>query len=220
MNVYLGGTFDPIHNGHIQLANELLNKLSLDNVFFMPCYKAVHKDKVQASASQRLAMLKLAIEHYPSLAVDAREMQKESASYTYDSLLSIRKECVEESICFVMGMDSLINFSGWYQASRIHELANLIIVERPASSFNTTEELVSLERESAIKALIKLGFSFVEDHNELKKCRSGKAHIIKLRLYDISSTRIRSLVRNQKETTHLVSKEVAEYIQMHNLYQI
>tara|TARA_R110001592_G_scaffold91754_3_gene268260 strand:- start:48773 stop:49432 length:660 start_codon:yes stop_codon:yes gene_type:complete len=219
MKVYLGGTFDPVHNGHIFLAQELVTILNLDKLYLMPCFKAVHKDTVTASANQRLAMLKLAISSYPELAIDEREINQTGSSYTFESLLNIRAEEGENSVCFVMGLDSLLNFSSWYKANEIHELANLIVIERPANSFNISEEELTKNRGASLDSLNKLGFTLLKNYQNLAKYASGKATIVKPTLHDISSTEVRELIKKSEKITHLVGTRVAEYIQTHKLYK-
>tara|TARA_R110002049_G_scaffold80896_3_gene205636 strand:+ start:2538 stop:3197 length:660 start_codon:yes stop_codon:yes gene_type:complete len=219
MKVYLGGTFDPVHNGHAHLAQELVSHLNIDKLYLMPCYKAVHKNGVAASASQRLEMLELAIKPFSNLLIDDREIKQGGASYTYETLLSIRDEEDEGGVSFVIGTDSLLSFSTWFNASKIHELANLIIVERPASSFNLSKEVLIKEQAASIAKLEALGFSQLQNGEKLTEYRSGKVLVLKLSLYDISSTEIRTLVKKRKNITHLVSNDIAEYIQKHNLYQ-
>jgi nicotinate-nucleotide adenylyltransferase len=219
MKVYLGGTFDPVHNGHIHLAQELVTKLTLDKLYLMPCYKAVHKNSVTASAAQRLEMLRVAIRSFQVLAIDDREIVQGGSSYTYTSLLSIREQEGEGSVSFVIGMDSLLSFSKWFNAEKIHHLANLIVIERPASSFNATEQGLIKEQAINIEKLKTFGFSELKAHEDIAEYRSGKVLVLKLSLYDISSTEIRALVKKRKKITHLVGTDVAEYIQMHNLYQ-
>ena len=220
MRVVLGGTFDPVHNGHIHLAQELVDKLNLNKVYLMPCFKAVHKASVEVCANQRLDMLRLAIKKYPSLALDGREIKQDGPSYTYTSLASIRAEEGEESVSFVMGIDSLLGFADWFKAKEIHSLANLIIIERPTSSFNITTEELKRQRLESVLNLESLGFSTLQEGEELNQYRSGKVLMMTLSLYDISSTDIRKKIKQSEKITHLVGAEVADYIQRHQLYKI
>ena len=219
MKVYLGGTFDPVHNGHIHLAKELVSTLRINKLYLMPCFTAVHKNKVSASAMQRLDMLKIAISSHSDLAIDEREINHPGSSYTVDSLMSIRGQEEENPVCFVMGIDSLLSFSSWHKANEIHRLANLIVIERPANSFNISEEALLRDRLTSLDSLKSLGFSFLKNHENLAKYSFGKAVVLKLSLHDISSTEIRNLIKKRKKITHLVGSGVAEYIQTHKLYQ-
>tara|TARA_R110001592_G_scaffold138511_5_gene357704 strand:- start:5799 stop:6458 length:660 start_codon:yes stop_codon:yes gene_type:complete len=219
MKVYLGGTFDPVHNGHIHLAKDLVSTLKLTRIYLMPCHEAVHKDTVSASADQRLDMLRMAISSKPELAIDEREIHQSGPSYTFDSLSSIRAEQGDDSVCFVMGMDSLLTFPSWYKADKIHDLANLIVIERPASSFNVSEDALVKDRKLSLDNLKLLGFSLLENDQNLAQYTSGKVLVLRLALHDISSTEVRVLVKKRKKITHLVSQGVAEYIQTHKLYQ-
>ncbi len=219
MKVYLGGTFDPVHNGHIYLARDLVSVLKVSELYLMPCYMAVHKNTVAASPKQRLEMLNIAVSAYPELIVDERELAQAVPSYTFDSLLSIKTDIGDEPLSFAMGIDSLLSFSDWYKADEISRLANLIVIDRPAGSFNVSDEALFDKRKESMDNLSKLGFSVIEDSSELKACQFGKAVVLSLDLHDISSTEIRNLSKERKNITHLVGTKVAEYIQAHNLYQ-
>lgn len=213
MRVVWGGTFDPIHNGHIQLANQLVSLLCLDELHLMPCFKAVHKENVAATPAQRLEMLNLATRPYSKLIVDEREIIKCSKSYTYNSLSDIRKEIGSESLSFVIGTDSLMTFPSWYRAGEIHTLANIIVIDRPTSSFSPLggDNLRDIN-------LSKLGFSVIDVQNDLINYRSGKILSLKLEEINISSTDIRCRIKNNEAITPFVNSDVEHYIKMHHLY--
>jgi nicotinic acid mononucleotide adenylyltransferase len=118
-----------------------------------------------------------------------------------------------------MGIDSLLQFSSWYKADKIYELANLIVIDRPAESFNFSESELKKDRVVSLDGLGRLGFSKLEQHQNLAQFTSGKFMVLKLPLHNISSTEIRSLIKKRENITHLVGIEVAEYIQTHKLYQ-
>ena len=217
MRVIWGGTFDPVHNGHIELAHQLVNTLGLDELYLMPCYKAVHKVNVSASPSQRLQMLVMATKKYPKLRIDDREIKKQCASYTYESLCDIRQEIGREPLSFVMGTDALINFPSWYRAKNLHKLTNIIIVQRPDCSIDSVENFDKLVDDS-VRELNEIGFSLVDEHHSLTRYESGKCLKLKLTEINVSSSHIRDLVKQHKKITHLVDSEVNHFISMHNLY--
>lgn len=213
MRVVWGGTFDPVHNGHIRLANQLVSELNLDDLHLMPCFKAVHKENVSASPFQRVEMLKLATKAYPKLIVDEREIKKRCDSYTYDSLSDIRREIGKESLSFVIGTDSLMTFPSWYRACDIHQLANIVVIHRPSKSFASTENKIVFN-----KNLSGLGFSLIDVQNDLKNYQSGKILSLNLEEINISSTDIRCRIKNNEVITPFVNSDVDRYIQMHHLY--
>ena len=218
MKVIWGGTFDPVHNGHIELAHQLVKSLSLDKLYLMPCYQAVHKDNVAASPSQRLHMLTLATQRYPQLCIDGREIEKKCVSYTYDSLCDLRQEIGRESLNFVMGTDSLITFSDWYRAQEMHTLTNIIIIQRPDCSFDTDKKNIVSLTDKKLDELCSMGFSPIDMPHNLKNYEFGKFIKLELAQMNISSTHIRSLVKKRKKITHLVNSDVNHFINMHHLY--
>lgn len=222
MRIYFGGTFDPVHIGHVQLALELAALFAQGKVYLMPCYKAVHKERVMASAAQRLAMLQLATEEYSNLIVDTRELEQDSPSYTYNSLCAIRQEIGTEPLVFVIGTDSLISFPLWYHSERLAELTNLIVIERPQASFTIggTEAVSSHENaRHYIERVLALGFEEITQPGLLEKYSAGKLISLKLSQFDVSSTRVRRLAHDKKPINHLVGDKVADYIKVTNLYQ-
>ena len=218
MKAWLGGTFDPVHLGHINLAERLLERLDLENLFLMPCHLAVHKKSVSASPKQRLEMLKIALDSRLGLFIDDRELIADKPSFTYDSLVKIRAENADESISFIMGMDSLIGFSDWKNASLFSGLTNLIILERPGETFGMLEASYLSHKRAALNDLADFGFLQVENKSGLQNSRSGKFAILDVGLFNISSSKIRSLVKEGHSIAHLVGDKVADYIKLHHLY--
>lgn len=221
MRIYFGGTFDPVHLGHVQLAEELAAYFNLNKVFLMPCYTAVHKDQVKATPEQRLAMLTLAIEGHSNLFIDTRELQQTVPSYTYNSLSAIREEIDNESLAFVIGTDSMISFPQWYQSDRMSELTNLIVIQRPETSFEQTSSDTpgqSAFYRDCMDKVLSLGFEETKEPALVKSNKSGLLISLKLSQLDVSSTEVRRLVNQNKPINHLVGDKVADYIKQTNLY--
>src|SRR5579864_366976 len=106
----LGGTFDPIHFGHLRSALELHQALDLAEVRLIPCYQPVHRKSPIASPEQRLAMVRKAVENEPALQVDSCEIQRKGPSYMIDTLLTLHKKLPHTPLCLIMGIDALLNF--------------------------------------------------------------------------------------------------------------
>ena len=129
-----GGTFDPIHNGHLQMALEAKQTLGLDEVRFIPCHKPPHRDVPAATSEQRLALLQLAVAGYDGLLVDDRELRRDTASYTVDTLLSLRQELGDNvSLVFMLGMDAFAQLHLWHRWQVLRDLAHIAVMSRPDS---------------------------------------------------------------------------------------
>ncbi len=127
----LGGTFDPIHHGHLRCAQELLQDLPLDEVRLVPCRIPPHRDTPQASAEQRLRMLKAALDGAPGLTVDDRELSREGPSYTVDTLHSLRAEFGATPLCLIVGMDAFNGLDRWHRWQELIGLAHIVVAHRP-----------------------------------------------------------------------------------------
>jgi len=204
---FLGGSFDPIHNGHLLPAVEVAQALALKQLFLMPNHIAPHKSSSHCNATQRCNMVQLAIQNYPLLKIDQRELNRDNASYTIETLKEIRTEHPTTPICFIMGMDSLIQFNSWFQWQDILNYSHLIICARPGweSDFNST-----------IQAL--LNKHQTDNIDELHQYLSGKIYFQTTKQYAISSTQIRDNIRHNKPIKHLLPPAVHNYIEKHQLY--
>jgi len=189
-----GGTFDPIHLGHLHLAREVLKKTDLDTILFIPCYRSAYKKPIFATPSQRVAMLRLAIKGEEKFCLDTREIQRKDISYTIDTLLSLQTDYPKTKFYLILGADSFALFSTWHKWQDILKLANLIVVDRPDTSLES--ELISARM---------LG-------------KKNKIKFVQINALSIAATEIRDLIKLGKSIEHLVPKSVCKYIKKNGLY--
>ncbi len=126
-----GGTFDPIHYGHLRTAYEVLRVLGLAEMRFLPAGNPPHRDGTFAPAALRLAMVQAAVAGIDRFTVDAREVHKATPSYTVETLAELRAELGERPLCLVVGMDAFLGLPRWHQWQRLLELAHLVVAHRP-----------------------------------------------------------------------------------------
>ena len=127
----LGGTFDPVHFGHLRPALDVQQALEIRCIQLLPCRVPPHRDPPQGSPEQRLELLRLAVADEPALAIDTRELVREGASYMVDTLESLRAEKGEESLCLALGMDALLGLESWNRWREIAKLCHLVVMQRP-----------------------------------------------------------------------------------------
>jgi nicotinate-nucleotide adenylyltransferase len=203
-----GGTFDPIHIGHLRMALEIKQQLHLDEMRLLPCYLPPHRPEPGASANARVAMLDLALHDCAGLVVDARELKRERPSYTYDTLCELRAEVGEQtSLCLCMGMDSFATLDRWYQWSELLHLAHIVVVARPGWD---------LPEAGAVADLWQMHRA---DIRALEQEASGAVVLLEQRLLAISATDIRAQIRAGSSPQFLIPEEVLNYIRLHGLYQ-
>ena len=126
-----GGTFDPIHYGHLRTAFELLQALRLGELRFMPAGNPPHREQPMASAEQRVAMVRAATAGQPGFTVDDRETRREGPSYSVDTLAGLRAEHPTRPLCLIVGMDAFLGLPKWHQWQDILKLAHLVVAHRP-----------------------------------------------------------------------------------------
>jgi nicotinate-nucleotide adenylyltransferase len=207
----LGGTFNPIHLGHLHLANQLQTKLGFDSICFMPAALPALKDKPNVTAEQRAEMVKIAIANQPHFSLDTRELSRAGTSYTIETLISLREELGDEvSICWLMGFDAFANLDAWHRWQELLNKAHLIVVKRPHSS-----DLSNLNAE--VKTLLEKHET--KNVEEVKKQAYGKILIQEIAALDISSTEIREKIAHDKDVRSMVPEALLIYIQQHQLYR-
>lgn len=205
---FLGGSFDPIHNGHLLPAIEVAQALNLKQLLLMPNHIAPHKPGSHCNSQQRCEMVQLAVQPYPQLQVDQRELKRDTPSYTIETLKEIQAQYPDTPICFMMGMDSIINFDSWYQWQDILNYCHLVICARPGwkGEFNDTIQTLLSKHQT-------------ENANDLHQHLSGKIYFQPTTQYDISSTQIRHNIEQNIAVENLLPEAVNHYIKQHQLYK-
>ena len=204
----LGGTFDPVHNGHLRIALELYQELPLDEIRFIPCGQPPHRDPPQANVAQRLAMLRMAIQHQQGFHIDERELQRPGPSYMVDTLSSLRDEFPEIPLCLIVGLDAFREFDMWHRWMEIPELTHIVVVHRP------TYELTDKDR--VYEMLVQRR---VQEPDALLEQPAGLILLRPARQLDISSSDIRLLLAGHKSPRFLLPESVYGYIQKEGLYK-
>ncbi len=204
----LGGTFDPIHYGHLRIALEVRQALDLASVRFIPCAHPPHREPANASFMQRVKMLELAIETEPAFGVDDREQDRPGPSYTFDTMVEIRTELGKNvSLCLIVGSDAFVEFDTWHRWSEILDLVNIIIVHRPG---------VDLLEQDHMEKLLKRHVTYACSDLNTHAC--GKIFSLNVTSLDISATLIRSLISHRDTARYLLPDSVLETILEKKLY--
>jgi nicotinate-nucleotide adenylyltransferase len=215
-----GGTFDPIHNGHIYPVIEGAQKANIKKVALMPCYIPSHKNPAIASSQDRLNMVELICDEHPLFYPDSRDIDRGKPTFSVDSLTEIRTAKPNTPLCFFIGTDSLKNLMTWHQWPTLFELCHFVVCERKAESEKTLKNHAdnSLKQHAPqLQALLKTRQTFnpMDLHNSL----AGHIYVANTQKFSVSSTQIRhKLTKNQSVEAFLPPK-ILDYIQQHKLYQ-
>jgi len=204
----LGGTFDPVHNGHLGLARETCRSCGLAQVRLVPVHSPPHRAKPLALPRQRLEMLRLATAGETGLCVDDREQKRSGTSYTIDTLRSFRDEYGSRSLCLILGADAFCSLAGWHQWKQLIEYAHFIVARRPGTRNAMGDPgLVEMYNERLTTAL-----------QDLSAYPAGKIYEVDITERDISSSRIRALIGQGREVDGLLPGNVISYIRTEGLY--
>jgi len=190
-----GGTFDPVHKGHVMVAEIAKKEMELDEVIFIPAGNPPHKeDKKIADGTHRLNMLLLATEDTPYFKVSDIEIRKKEKSYSVDLIKHFRKELKKTELFFIIGADSLYNLPTWYHYEELMQMTNFIVISRPETNKSSLLDKFS-GNEKPMRAF------FVDDV-----------------FIDISSTEIREMLKSGADTEKYLDKSVLNYIRANRLY--
>lgn len=224
----IGGTFDPVHCGHLEIAREMRSRFALDQIIFMPAPSPPHKDIREISAFEhRHAMVACAIRSEDDFSVSDLEAQRSGRSYTVDTLERLHAIYPKAEFYFLMGMDSFSNLTSWREYPRLFELSNIVVAQRPGlpECIHPQELPVALRNLFCYDAA-RSGFVYTQG-NELgakarqlpRRSECGRLYFLHETRADISSTQIRRRVREHRSIANLVPEAVREYITQHELYQ-
>jgi nicotinate-nucleotide adenylyltransferase len=204
----LGGTFDPVHYGHLRTALDVQQRLLLDEVRFIPCGEPPHRNKPIAEPLQRLAMVRAAIAGQEKFTVDDRELRRDGPSYMVDTLISLKHDFKTESLCLILGTDAFNGLEQWHEWQQIFELANIAVMRRPDvdGKANINKHLFSLIKHRLL------------DVDALKKSQHGGVCFVPVTQLEISATAIRQQWQQNKDIQFFLPDAVLTLIQQQNIY--
>jgi nicotinate-nucleotide adenylyltransferase len=197
----LGGTFDPIHFGHLRTALELLHALRLAEVSFVPAGRPPHRDTPLAAGEHRLAMVRAATADQTGFGVDDRELRRDGPSWTVTTLRELRAEEPARPLCLILGMDAFLGLAAWREWLELPRLAHLVVAHRPGASAPSEGVLGEL--------LAERGTARVDD---LREAPAGRILVHKGTPLEISSTALRDLILRGEDPRYLLPDAVRAYI--------
>lgn len=205
-----GGTFDPVHYGHLRTALEVAEQVELEQVRFIPCGLPPHRAIPVAHSADRLAMLALATADQPGFTIDEREIQRSGPSYMVDTLVSLREELGDtEALGLILGMDAFLALDSWHQWEQLIELAHLLVMTRPgwdaaASGSESIQNLVAKRTATDIKS--------IQQH------AAGKIAFLSVSKLGISSSMLREKLAAGNSCRYLLPDSVYHYIKDKQIY--
>ncbi len=204
----MGGMFDPVHAGHIEVALAALSTLQLHQVRLVPCGVPNHRDRALCSALQRLDMLRLATRDHPGLVVDDRELNRPGTSYTYETLQSFRNEFRGAQLFFILGADAFASLPGWYRWRDLFAMCHFVVVRRPGSEVVLSPELQEI-----------MACGLVTEAEQLLERKCGLIFQMEGIDNPVSSSQVRSRIAGNQPLAGLLDPRVAKYLEYHRLYR-
>jgi nicotinate-nucleotide adenylyltransferase len=204
----LGGTFDPVHCGHLRSAVEVRELLGFDQVRLLPAHVPPHRKQPLATSAQRLEMLQLAIADEPGLVADGRELERCGPSYTFDTLTALCGELdANTALNLIVGMDAFAELHTWHRWRELLNVANIVVIARPGSTLPTQGEVAELLQQHRVEI------------DALREFDRGVIAVVELTPLPISATAIRALIRSEKSPRYLLPDSVWQFIREHDLYR-
>jgi nicotinate-nucleotide adenylyltransferase len=204
----VGGTFDPIHFGHLRPALEIYQDLGLDELRWIPSGQPPHRDAPSVSTEHRLNMLHLALQGMQQSVIDEREIQRQGPSYMVDTLSSLRADYTDKGLALILGMDAFNGLSTWHRWQELFELAHIIVCSRPGAELSVSGQLKDVVADRQVMTFSKM-----------KQCTHGMIYIHAVTRLSISATRIRRICQQGKSPRFLLPDKVCDYIEKNGLYR-
>ena len=201
-----GGTFDPIHKGHVEVIEDFLNRVPIDELIIVPNGLPPHKDK-RIFEKDKLRMVELALKHIDKLRIDDREIKKSSPSYAYETLIELQKENPDDDLIWIMGTDSFLEIETWFEYKKFLQEVNIMVLERPG---------FVIKEESFVYNLLQS--KKVEKLSELESSK-GHVFLLKINPIEITSTDIRCLIRDGEDVSKFLDPHVYKIIRENKLYE-
>ena len=206
MIAIFGGTFDPVHYGHLRPAFEVQEALGIGQMHFVPLRDAPHRNQPEVSPELRCALVRAALGRRSGVCVDDRELHRDGPSYSYDTLTSFRQQWPNAPLVLLLGEDAFRSFLFWHRPLDILELTHLVVMQRPGEyQFDTQLQTLINERQA-------------DSPRELHEALAGRIYFQQVTQLDISSTGIRELCAGGRDISGLVPDAVAEIIERLKLY--
>ena len=196
-----GGTFDPIHYGHLRTALELKEAQALEQVRFVPCANPPHRATPMTDGRVRLKLVTAAIRGEPGFVADERELEREGPSYTVDTLESFRADYPKRSLCLLLGMDAFLNLPSWHRWQELLPLAHIVVAHRPGWRVPDVGTLGELLRDRRTASA-----------TELRASPAGRVHVQPVTQLEIASTDLRAAIRAGLDPKFLMPDRVRKII--------
>lgn len=200
-----GGTFDPVHYGHLRSALEVKELFSLSEVRMIPSSLPPHRIQPVATAVQRQQMLELAIKNQPDLTVDTRELDREGRSYMVDTLCSLRKDFPGRTLLLFVGSDAFSGLMSWHRWRHLFDYAHIVVMTRPGFAMSALDDYYQAR--------------LTADKKQLGQSTAGKLFFQTVTQLDISATAIRQMIAENRNPGFLLPDAVIEYIRRNRLYE-
>lgn len=199
-----GGTFNPVHYGHLRTAVEIKQRFALEQVRLVPCANPPHRETPAVDGAMRLQMLQLAVAQCPGLIADGCEVVRNGPSYSVHTLSDMRDLWPDKPLLLFMGMDAFAGLPRWYQWQRLFDFAHIVVIARPGFSLpSLLPELAARQTESA---------------TELAASTAGRLFFQAVTQLEISATAIRNMFASGQDAHFLLPDNVLDYIYQHRLY--
>ena len=202
----LGGTFDPVHYGHLRLAIEAHEALDLDHVRLMPLHSPGHREAPIASPATRLEMVRAV--KGPPIEIEACEVERGGTTYTVDTLMQLKNDWPDRSLCLLMGLDAYASLPAWHRADELLGLAHIVVAARPEADYQMHPGLDEL-----------IGNAHADSVKELHDSTAGRVFFLDIPLLPIAGSDLRQRTATGRDIRHLVPDAVCAIIAKEGLYK-